>query len=708
MTAGSGSSLGPDEILSIISDVESRIRASRGASFELNLYQRGALRILLTEIAKDGRVSGVLQMPTGTGKTLLVGSLLVAMASSEKLRTLLLESRDDPAPCIVAMYLAPLRVIRDQVKEEFHLRLRGLCGLYRIFNFKSGEALRSHLHGLPRGWRIARALGGARDVVYVVTPQLLQAIRRRMGRDAIREIASGITALFMDEVHIHYPGPDASEVIELLIEEGMAKGLRVVLGLTATPISESFEVAHGGLLFHKSSRDAMARGLLTPRVRVVRYRTEIRDIRPLERSPSALSSLISTRDPWKYAIPQRARWYAERISHELSSLREELRRRGIDRLPKALVLAASTTEADMLRRQLEELASSGALPPGYEVIAAHTRITEGDPSESIKWFKDMSEAAILVAVDMVKVGFDDRNLEALFFARPIRSPVSYVQLRGRVLRRPSEDQEGWNAKSVLGYATIVDLTGESFLEVGREQEVEKVERGEYGRGGLPRILQDLQGECEVEKAEARVNVERVGEWLIPSKAGVEAAVDETHRPGDLEWLLSILHEVNLIEPRVAATRIENLGAKERATFPLGKGVRLELSCEEESGRRVVYASIIENGARGGRKFLGTPREVAGALRQLASSRRLEALQVERIVRDVLSGKVLILKTEIGDLELRLTTRGSVKYISVRVRKVRTPSLKVRVRGTLKATARALANALSNNLPPQARPKPFIG
>jgi len=174
-------------------------------------------------------------------------------------------------------------------------------------------------------------------------------------------------------------------------------------------------------------------------------------------------------------------------------------------------------------------------------------------------------------------------------------------------------------------------------------------------------------------------------------------------------------EVPCIEPRAAAAGVEILRDGESATFPLRTGAYLELLCKEESGRRVIYASLLEAGERVEQRLVGTPSEAAKAILQLASHRAAgvdrsmphpwaEAPRVEEIVRGILGGKVVTLRTESGGLELRLITRRGRRYISVRGRDTRTPSLKVRVRGTLEATARILANALSNSLPPQARPR----
>ena len=47
---------------------------------------------------------------------LLIGALLIALASSEKLRRIVLHDPDSP---VVAIYLALLKAIRDQVAEEY-------------------------------------------------------------------------------------------------------------------------------------------------------------------------------------------------------------------------------------------------------------------------------------------------------------------------------------------------------------------------------------------------------------------------------------------------------------------------------------------------------------------------------------------------------------------------------------------------------------
>jgi len=126
-----------------------------------------------------------------------------------------------------------------------------------------------------------------------------------------------------------------------------------------------------------------------------------------------------------------------------------------------------------------------------------------EAKKNIDEFKK-SDGGILVTVNMADMGFDDRNLEVLVMARRIKTPVAYVQIRGRVLRK-CDTNDPRNIKRQKGYAVLVDLA-RSAEEHEKKEIIEQVEEGGFSSQG---VYADLAGVFEkegVKEVEASVEV----------------------------------------------------------------------------------------------------------------------------------------------------------------------------------------------------------
>jgi len=126
---------------------------------------------------------------------------------------------------------------------------------------------------------------------------------------------------------------------------------------------------------------------------------------------------------------------------------------------KILIVAPNVREANFWREELYNYYNNyyknnnvRNLPFKKLIFIAHTRLEDksGKSIEKahkiIEKFKN-SERGILVAVDMVTLGFDDPQLDVLVIARPLSNPIAYVQLRGRILRWPVGEVR---AKTIYG------------------------------------------------------------------------------------------------------------------------------------------------------------------------------------------------------------------------------------------------------------------
>lgn len=197
---------------------------------------------------------------------------------------------------------------------------------------------------------------------------------------------------------------------------------------------------------------------------------------------------------------KRAKRYAEVIINEFKRIKDKM---NLSRYPKTLIVAANTTEANLIKDEIGKLVNNEA-----EVQVAHYKID--DPQHVIESFK-RNKSGILVTVNMADIGFDDPDLEVLILARPITSPVAYVQLRGRVLRKAKDKN---NLKNHEGYATIIDLVGKEDLSSLERIYVDHVEQGNFEKRELNHAVDELRGTGTVPVASADVSVERQREHIL--------------------------------------------------------------------------------------------------------------------------------------------------------------------------------------------------
>lgn len=413
---------------SIEKEIVDRVRGRRDLQFKgFYEHQREALKRLIREFKAKGVLQGIVQMPTGSGKTLVAAALALA------LRRLGKRYRRGNKP-MVAVFLAPRQVIRSQAVGLF-------MSLMSAYECRSSEEFCENLY-MCTGF-----------CVLVLTPQLLFHTLPHTRPRCLKDLEDSVLLVILDEAHTYYTGEKTMEPLKEFI------GTRSfsVVGFTATPVWDAIETI-GPLIYTMSSREAMQRGVISKLRRIIYYRTLIRDLKIVD-----TAWLEGGNVEWRVAIKQRAEKYAEVIAEHLAKLSSETG----GRKPKTLVVSPNTSEAEILRTELKKRLNN------LWVKAAHYKVEEA--AEVIEEFKSRS-SGVLVTVNMASIGFDDPDLEVLVIARPITSPVAYTQLCGRVLRKPHNTN---NLKTLRG-AVIIDLVGETVTNQ-LEDKVERVELGRFAK-----------------------------------------------------------------------------------------------------------------------------------------------------------------------------------------------------------------------------------
>ncbi|MEM4177805.1 MAG: DEAD/DEAH box helicase family protein [Nitrososphaeria archaeon] len=496
---------------------------------ELNIAQTIALETFEKMLERANEIKGIFSLPTGVGKTLLAACIIRYLIKTGILK---LDNK--------ILVLAPRRVILDQIvnkESDFYRMFKDLP--IKIENVREDNTKTEHL---------IKLLYSPFGHVIVATPQLINIIEKikkleqinfpynfndsqrmqietsditesmlyvfksieKLSKDIkirklplnyseelielCRDVIEEWSAIILDEVHHTYNGPKISEAIKAI-----TKNSDFVIGLSATPTKESVNNI-GKLIYYYPLKEAMNNGLLVSKIKFYKYSTLIKDAKFIDTGHFC-------KDPWKVAIEERAEKYAEKI---LEVIDEESKNLEHKRMLKSVVASPNTIEADVLYDALRKKIG------GNHLYKVHYK-QEKDNSEIMENFKKDNEG-ILVCVNMVDIGFDDKALEMLVIARPLSNPISYAQLRGRVLRKPPEENKD-NIKYIRSYAIILDLA-DNIEKYQREYELlERIEKGEVEAENFE---EDLKGLSDVRKAKAEVSLINKGMeiWMPEIKTDV--------------------------------------------------------------------------------------------------------------------------------------------------------------------------------------------
>ncbi|MEM3385400.1 MAG: DEAD/DEAH box helicase family protein [Nitrososphaeria archaeon] len=522
---------------------------------ELNIAQTIALETFEKMLERANEIKGIFSLPTGVGKTLLAACIIRYLI---KMGILKLDNK--------ILVLAPRRVILDQIvnkESDFYRIFKDLP--IKIENVREDNTKTEHL---------IKLLYSPFGHVIVATPQLINIIEKikkleqinfpynfndsqrmqtetsdisesmlyvfksieKLSKDIkirklplnyseelielCRDVIEEWSAIILDEVHHTYNGPKISEAIKAI-----TKNSDFVIGLSATPTKESVNNI-GKLIYYYPLKEAMNNGLLVSKIKFYKYSTLIKDAKFIDTGHFC-------KDPWKVAIEERAEKYAEKI---LEVIDEESKNLEHKRMLKSVVASPNTIEADVLYDALRKKIG------GNHLYKVHYK-QEKDNSEIMENFKKDNEG-ILVCVNMVDIGFDDKALEMLVIARPLKNPISYAQLRGRVLRKPPEEDK-YNIKCKNGYAIILDLADnvEKY-----QKEYELLERIEKGEVEAENFEGDLRGLDKVRKAKANINLNYIKMEYWPPNEEEEKCI--SNNINNIEEPINYGHLIHLTGQKV--------------------------------------------------------------------------------------------------------------------------------------------------------------
>lgn len=463
-------------------------------------YQRVAVSQVLGAV-QAGRRRMYLQMATGTGKTITAAGVIAKLWAVGLIRrTLFLVDRD---------------ALAVQTVKKFKAHLGDNFGIERATGAKEDKH---------------------RDIL--VTTIQHMAVRNKY----LAYPQDHFNLVILDECHRSYFG-DWYGVLE-----HFAKGGAILLGLTATPADK--ETVNTDRFFTDPGqyrgpiyRYTIRQGETNPHVpeweRLAacihhKFHTNV-DLEGVhdmgfDFEPDQLGRAVD--------VPQRNRLIAEKYFEIL----------GTRQPAKTIVFAASIAHAKNLRYALiEKYNERNSLPPNdasaekfivavhNEMAAASTLIEEFQKVTGPEERKAIIDQAhkdpnmdprpiVMVGVGMLDTGIDAPDVEVLLMARPTKSKVLYVQMKGRGTRKCQE-----TGKDIYKLVDFVDITRlepaitndtpgveDEPIEQEEEEIIER-ERGQAGEGGEGSRPVDEEGGSEQQMVIADVPVHLVfSETISPA------------------------------------------------------------------------------------------------------------------------------------------------------------------------------------------------
>ena len=468
-------------------------------------YQRVAVSQVLGAV-QAGRRRMYLQMATGTGKTITAAGVIAKLWSVGLIRR--------------ALFLVDRDALAVQTVKKF----------------------KTHLGD---NFNIERATGGKEDKhrdILITTIQHL-AVRNKY----LNYAPDHFNLVILDECHRSYFG-DWYGVLD-----HFAKGGAILLGLTATPAdketvnTDRFFTDPGqyrGPIYRYTIRQAETNPEVPEWERLAacihhKFHTNV-DLEGVhdmgfDFEPEQLGRAVD--------VPERNKLIAEKY-FEVIGTREPV---------KTMVFAASIAHAKNLRYALiEEYNRQNKLPPNDAsaekfIVAVHNEMPGA--RELIEEFQKVTDSAerkaiieqahkdpnmkprpiVLVGVGMLDTGIDAPDVEVLLMARPTKSKVLYVQMKGRGTRKCRE-----TGKEFYKLVDFVDITRlepaitndtpgveDEPVEQEEEEVIERERRGERGEGE--------PGAEEKPPAEQEMVIANVAVHLVFSETISPAVLEELRR-----------------------------------------------------------------------------------------------------------------------------------------------------------------------------------
>lgn len=429
-----------------------------------------------------GRDKTYLEMATGTGKTITAAGIIAKMFKTGLARKIL------------------FLVDRDSLAEQ----------TVRAFNSVLGDVFKIN--------RLIDTKDDKYNDISVSTIQFLYVNEKYLSYPN-----NFFDLVILDECHRSYFG-EWHDVVE-----HFRKGGAKILGLTATPSdkeTQNTDAYFGQPTFRYTYRQGVKEGILAE-TEWYKFLTNV-DLSGIHElgfdfEPEDLGKRVD--------VPRRNELIAEKYF-------EVIGYQNTNRLPKTLVFAASIAHANHLRNAfIDKYNEINNLPPDDAtaenfIISIHNQIANA--KELTQKFQEIdSEIKIAVSVDMLSTGIDAPDIEVLVMARPTKSKILYVQMKGRATRRCTPQQHG-KEKDKFKLIDFVDITEIEEIITNEVVEKEDVIIDEDEQQEEKEVRESIKGQDKEEKEQKEPEkiemvIADVPVWLVKSEIITSDAFKEIRR-----------------------------------------------------------------------------------------------------------------------------------------------------------------------------------
>lgn len=379
-----------------------------------------------------------------------------------------------------------------------------------------------------------------------------------------------------------------------------------LVGLTATPIAQTFGFFHQNLISEYTYEQAVADGVAVDYT-TYRIRTEISEqgsVIPIETHVPIKDRRTRRRryeeleDDFAYSGEQvgskvistgQLRTVVTVFRDNLTAIfPERAQVPDADRMvPKTLIFARNDNHADDIVEMTREIFGKG------NDFSKKITGKASNPEQLLSEFRNIPELRIAVTVDMIATGTDVRPIECVFFLRDVKSWAYFEQMRGRGARviSPTELRAVTPDIAEKTRFVVVDAIG---VSESHKRETPAVERDDTRRHSLRRLLgKTASGEIDEDEAEElALRLSRLARTLTPENEGEISRMVGQSLDGIVSRIMKTVDVDHLYDIRARDGERGVHQAVQEAVRPLAASKDLrDLLIYIRTDQRIVYDEV---------------------------------------------------------------------------------------------------------------------
>lgn len=422
----------------------------------------------------DDKPRSLIQMATGTGKTLLAVTTLYRLIKFGGARRVL--------------FLVDRANLGEQAEKEF-----------QSYRTPDDQRKFTELYGVQR--LTSNTIGSSSKVVISTIQRLYSILKGESDLDPEQEELSSFDSdrvVHKDPADVVYNPAVPPEFFDVIFVDECHRSIYTVwrqvleyfdahlLGLTATPAKHTYGFFNQNVVMEYPHERAVADGA-NVNFDVYRIRTQVTaQGATVEAGPGVM---IGYRD----RLTRRTRWEApdEDVSYDAGDLdrnvvvpdqirtivktfRDQVLKEAFpDRteVPKTLIFAKDDSHAEDIVRILRE-----EFGRGNDFAQKITyKVTSAKPADLIQSFRNSFNPRVAVTVDLIATGTDIKPVEIVMFMRTVKSRVLFEQMKGRGVRviNPDELRAVTPDAKAKTHFLIVDCVGVCEAKLADTKQLER-------------------------------------------------------------------------------------------------------------------------------------------------------------------------------------------------------------------------------------------